>query len=93
SYTLLALFRGVTQELSINRPLLPARLVQALRAARNTGQLRRRGTSDVDFPTPLQRSDERRAMPWKRLLRAIHRALLLTTDGQLAGLRLRASSP
>jgi len=45
------------------------------------------------FRGVTQRSDERRAMPWKRLLRAIHRALLLTTDVQLAGLRLRASLP
>ncbi|HEX7670958.1 MAG TPA: hypothetical protein VF395_15290 [Polyangiaceae bacterium] len=45
------------QERSINRPLLPPRLVQALRAARNTGQLRRRETTDVDFPTPLQLRD------------------------------------
>jgi hypothetical protein len=52
AYTLLALFRGVTQ-----------------------------------------RSDERRATPWKLLLRTIHTALLVTTDAQLARLRLRASSP
>jgi hypothetical protein len=45
------------------------------------------------FRGVTQRSDERRATPWKHLLRAIHMALLLTTDGQLAGLRLRASSP
>jgi len=52
AYTLLALFRGVTQ-----------------------------------------RSGERRAMPWKLLLRNIHTALLVTTDVDLARLRLRASSP
>jgi len=45
------------------------------------------------FRGVTQRSDERRATPWKRLLRAIHMALLLTTNRQLAGLRVRASSP
>jgi hypothetical protein len=45
------------------------------------------------FRGVTQRSDERRAMPWKHLLRAIHMALLLTTDVQLTGLRPRASSP
>jgi Transposase DDE domain len=45
------------------------------------------------FRGVTQRSDERRATPWKRLLRPIHTALLVTTDAQLAGLRLRASSP
>jgi hypothetical protein len=45
------------------------------------------------FRGVTQRSDERRAMPWKSLLRAVHAALLVTTDMQLAGLRLRAPSP
>ena len=51
-------------------------------------------TATALFRGVTQRSDERRATLWKRLLRAIHMALLLlTTDVQLAGLRLRASSP
>ncbi|HEX7669883.1 MAG TPA: hypothetical protein VF395_09880 [Polyangiaceae bacterium] len=37
------------------------RLVQALRAARDTGQIRRRGTKEVNFPTPLQ--PEKRRVP------------------------------
>lgn len=41
------------------------------------------------FRGVTQRSDERRAMPWKRLLRAIYVALLVTTEEQLAGLRHR----
>ncbi len=41
------------------------------------------------FRCVTQRSDERRAMPWKRLLRAIYVALLVTTEEQLAGLRPR----
>jgi len=41
------------------------------------------------FRGVTQRSDERRAMPWKRLLRAIYVALLVTTEVQLAGLRPR----
>lgn len=44
------------------------------------------------FRSVTQRSDERRAMPWKELMLDIFVALLTTTDDHTRGLRLRPSS-
>ena len=43
------------------------------------------------FRSVTQRSEEKRATPWKRLLEDIYDALLTVTDEQVAGLRPRAA--
>ena len=44
------------------------------------------------FRSVTQRSDERRHVPWKRLMLDIFTAFLTTSDDQIRGLRLRPSS-
>jgi len=45
------------------------------------------------FRSVTQRSEVRRATPWKDLFWAVHVALLTATEEQLAGLRLRVPAP
>jgi hypothetical protein len=44
------------------------------------------------FRSITQRSDERRAVPWKTLIEDVFFALVTTTDQQLAGLRAHRPS-
>ena len=45
------------------------------------------------FRSVTQRSEEKRTMPWKDLLRDFYDALVASTEAQLAGVRARRPAP